>query len=620
MRFLLTPAATRVLYTPVFLCGYCTKITTLQNRACRQIVSAMTSRRLRQTRSTRQAAASSSPADARTRQSLAVDSAASASSSSSSPSSSPSSEDDYDPGGGAGSASLAPSFSDQSSDSVPDFVDRESLLDVPSPSEDDASDENKGKRRRAPAARRRAKRPKSDPEVTTVKVESKVAAFSAAEIETLRANLLSWYVVNCRHLPWRAPPRYRADAPAVHPGPPEKQSSAGAPYAVWVSEVMSQQTRLSVVVEYWKRWMAAFPTVQALAAAPLERVNELWSGLGYYRRAKFLHEGAAQIVAEYGGDIPESVTKLLKVKGIGKYTAGAVSSISFNNAVPAVDGNVERVLARMRPGILPNTAPTNTPGAKAKIYDELASALVADIECAGDFNQGLMELGATVCAVHNPLCESCPVQSVCGSHAEATASGQDPATYAKQFPVKDKSRKTKQRDETVLVCVVSRLVSDKDGAPSTLEYLLLQRPASGLLAGMWESPNVVLSSADAAKHNSARSRARLMDGYLAKLLPQVGVERDGAAAGRRPAGEAAHVFSHIKQRLLVECMRVGSSVSGASGTAQGVAFRWLPETEIRDSAVATQMRKALALAFVDGQAGAKPEARAGRARARKLRT
>lgn len=544
--------------------------------------------------------------------------AASVSSSSSPLSSPPQSEDDFDPNEDAASESAASSVSDRSGDSRVS-AELEPSLDVLSAGEETESDDGTTKRRGSRPARKRAKRSKAETKIASVKVESELTAFSAEETEALREKLLTWYVGNCRKLPWRAPPRYRVGASAMHPAAPEKQSSPGAPYAVWVSEVMSQQTRLSVVVEYWKRWMAAFPTVEALAEAPLEQVNELWSGLGYYRRAKFLHEGASQIVAEYGGHLPESVAELLKVKGIGKYTAGAVSSISFNKAVPAVDGNVERVLARMRPGILPNAAPTSTPGAKAKVYDELASGLVVDIECAGDFNQALMELGATVCTVHNPVCDSCPVQSVCGSFAEATASGLDLAAYAKQFPVKDKSRKTKQRDETVLVCVVSRLVGGEGTASEVLEYLLLQRPASGLLAGMWESPNLVLSSADASKYRSASARARLMDDYLATLLPEVGVSCGGPATesahNRRSVGETAHVFSHIKQRLLVERLQVEGSERCASGTAKGVAFRWLPETEIGDSAVATQMRKALALAFDE----ARPKAGSKRIHARKLR-
>lgn len=522
----------------------------------------------------------------------------------------PQSEDDFE----LSEAEAAASSSEDSKAGEPEY-------DVPSPSEESDSDR---KHARVSAARRRTKRRRAGPAVVaiaSISVESETCHFSAAETAMLQKKLLSWYVANCRELPWRAPPRYRVDGPAVHPtGSPLKQSSPGAPYAVWVSEVMSQQTRLSVVVDYWKRWMAAFPTVEALAAAPLERVNELWSGLGYYRRAKFLHEAAVQLMSDFGGDLPRNVADLLKVKGIGAYTAGAISSIAFNVPVPAVDGNVERVMARTRPGIMPNRSPSSTLGAKAKVYEKLARGLVTDIECAGDFNQGLMELGATICTPKNPLCGSCPIQDLCGSYADAKTAGESPSLYAERYPVKDLSRKTKSRDEVVLVCAVSRLRTQESG-DSQLEYLLLQRPASGLLAGLWESPNIVLSSKDAAKHISTTARTRLMDKYLEELLPQIaGAGTSVSSRGRKAVGEATHVFSHIRQELHVECLLVVDDAPWKdSGKAAGTAFRWLPETKITDSAVATQMRKALKLAFQSDKPRFAAKASAKRPRARKVR-
>jgi A/G-specific adenine glycosylase len=240
---------------------------------------------------------------------------------------------------------------------------------------------------------------------------SSPASFSRAEITLIRLSLLDWYVANYRKLPWRQTPRYRGDGQYVAPPTPESPSSAGSPYAVWVSEVMSQQTRIVVVIEYWTRWMVAFPNVAALAAAPLERVNEMWAGLGYYRRAKLLHEGAKQIVSDFGGKLPCTVHQLRQIRGIGAYTAGAVCSIAFNApGCPAVDGNVARVLARALPRILPNTEPWSTPGAKARVYDELATAFVDDIECAGDMNQGLWpEVLATAgSCVLDVLAVACP--------------------------------------------------------------------------------------------------------------------------------------------------------------------------------------------------------------------
>lgn len=334
--------------------------------------------------------------------------------------------------------------------------------------------------------------------------------------------------------------------------------------------------------------MAAFPTIEALAAAPLERVNELWSGLGYYRRCKFLHEAAQQVIQEHDGQLPGSVEELLRVKGIGKYTAGAIASIAFNVPAPAVDGNVERVLARLRPGILPNREPARSPGAKAKVYEHLATELVADIETPGDFNQAIMELGATLCTPKNPSCTKCPVQGICGTFQEASSSALSPSEYAERYPVKDVSRKVKVREEIVLVCVVRRV----SGAEP--EYLLTQRPQSGLLAGLWESPNVVLP-VNSNTVKSAAKRMRIMDTYIDGVLSAVGCAGDDS--GRRDAGQTNHVFSHIRQTLHVQCLTVENKGKESGKLEDGRHFRWQSEADITDSAVATQMRKALKLAF-----------------------
>jgi A/G-specific adenine glycosylase len=460
---------------------------------------------------------------------------------------------------------------------------------------------------------------------------SSPSEFTRGEIADFRIALLDWYIDNFRELPWRTPPRYRrGGTPFVIPPAPPTQASAGSPYAIWVSEVMSQQTRLSVVVEYWKKWMLTFPTVEALAAGPLERVNELWAGLGYYRRAKMLLEGATQIVNELGGKLPDTVAGLRQVRGIGAYTAGAICSISFNVPVPAVDGNVERVLARMRPRILPNTQPSSTLSAKARVYEQLATSLVADIECAGDFNQGvslcsdvqivyahsrfsfltigfysclflfaaLMELGATLCTPKRASCDVCPMQTLCGAYAEAkVTNATNIPLYVEQYPVKDMSRQTKVRDEVVLCTVVRRKVANASHKSSYL-YLLLQRPTDGLLAGFWEPPNVVLSAALAEKHSSTEARKALMDDALLELLPEVQCSEDNAIIARSTVGETAHVFSHIKQVLHVEVLTVNASGDEMQGnTSKGTAFRWLSQAHIEDSAVATQMNKVLKLAF-----------------------
>jgi A/G-specific adenine glycosylase len=268
-------------------------------------------------------------------------------------------------------------------------------------------------------------------------------------------------------------------------------------YGTWVSEIMLQQTRVETVIDYFSRWMRAFPTPQALAAAPLEAVNAQWAGLGYYRRARFLHEGAKALVADHGGQLPGTAKRLLAIPGIGRYTAGAVASIAFGLREPVVDGNVIRVLSRLR--ALP--AP-----AKDKRLADLCWALQTDLlapDRPGDFNQATMELGATLCTPKAPRCGSCPLRRVCRARAEGGAAA------ALRYPAK--ATKKPPKEETLAVCVVQRVFvaaeaaggvedgeddeddeDDEDGEDGEDgeqggQFLCVQRPSgAGLLAGQWE--------------------------------------------------------------------------------------------------------------------------------------
>ncbi len=232
--------------------------------------------------------------------------------------------------------------------------------------------------------------------------------------EEIRSALLEWYEQNRRRLPWRGdPPPYngstaginsatgRAAAAQAAAAPPASAAPPAAPvsaYGVWVSEIMCQQTRVEAVIPFWIAWMEVFPTVEALAAASEEEVNAKWAGLGFYRRARMLHEGAKQVVGECGGVVPTAVDELLKIKGIGPYTAGAVASISAGVAAPIVDGNVLRVLSRL----CAISASAKEPAfcGDGKLAWKLAQQLVeaGGGARAGDFNQALMECGATLCA------------------------------------------------------------------------------------------------------------------------------------------------------------------------------------------------------------------------------
>jgi len=216
-----------------------------------------------------------------------------------------------------------------------------------------------------------------------------VTPLSSKQRSSIQKRLLDWYEENRRSLPWR-------DAPH--------------PYSVWVSEVMLQQTRVETVRDYFARWMAAFPTVTALAESSEEDVLRIWQGLGYYSRARRLRDGAKYLLEEQGGELPATVEELLKVPGVGPYSAGAISSIAFGKKEPLVDGNVIRVLARWfcLPGD-PNKSPL-----KKELW-RLAGELVPG-DAPGAFNQGLMELGATVCTPKSPSCISCPMRKSCGAY------------------------------------------------------------------------------------------------------------------------------------------------------------------------------------------------------------
>ena len=202
----------------------------------------------------------------------------------------------------------------------------------------------------------------------------------------------SWFAQNERSLPWRA---------------------TYDPYLVWVSEVMLQQTRMEVVLRHYSRFVERFPTMGALAAATQHDVLTTWSGLGYYRRARMLHAGAQHVVSQFGGILPNDVAALQTIPGIGRYTAGAIASIAYNERAPIVDGNVARVVSRLTS----IAEPVGSPALMGHAWS-LAGELVAACEDPRALNQGLMELGALVCTPRNPGCTDCPVQTKCAAHAE----------------------------------------------------------------------------------------------------------------------------------------------------------------------------------------------------------
>lgn len=262
-------------------------------------------------------------------------------------------------------------------------------------------------------------------------------------LQAIPAPLLGWYDKNRRSLPWR------------------EEVSA---YRTWVSEIMLQQTRVAAALPYFQRFMAAFPTVEALAQADTEQVLKLWEGLGYYSRVRNLQKAAQVIVTEHDGVFPREYDKIRALPGVGDYTAGAVASICFDLPCPAVDGNVLRVLSRL----LADHTPVTRPQTK-KDYTQLLAA-VYPLDRPGDFTQSLMELGATVCVPNGaPKCDLCPLSALCQARA---------AGIQLTLPVKEAKREKRVEEKTVF------LLRCGD------EYAFSQRPNKGLLAGLWEFPNM----------------------------------------------------------------------------------------------------------------------------------
>ena len=255
--------------------------------------------------------------------------------------------------------------------------------------------------------------------------------------------LLAWYRANARDLPWRR----TAD-----------------PYRIWVSEIMLQQTRVAAVLGYYERFLAAFPTVEALAAAPEERLMKLWEGLGYYSRARNLQK-TAKIVAERGGRFPDTYAGLLELPGIGDYTAGAIASAAFGRREAAVDGNVLRLAARLT-DCHDDIA---DPKVKRSVREQIQAVMpetAADIRV---FNQAAMELGATLCAPGGPpRCQACPARGFCLGRLRGTAEG---------LPVKGVKKPRRVEERTVFLLLRQGRIA------------LRKRPKTGLLAGLWEFPN-----------------------------------------------------------------------------------------------------------------------------------
>jgi A/G-specific adenine glycosylase len=339
--------------------------------------------------------------------------------------------------------------------------------------------------------------------------------------------LLSWYDRHRRVLPWRAAPGERAD-----------------PYRVWLSEIMLQQTRTDTVARYYVRFLARFPTVEALAAARRDAVLKIWAGLGYYARARNLHACAREVVARHGGKLPESEAALRALPGIGAYTAAAIAAIAHGRKAAPVDGNVERVVARLFAVERP------LPAAKPELR-RLAETLTPAAR-AGDFAQAMMDLGATVCTPRRPACGACPWHGACAAFARGET---------ESYPRRGRKRGGKLRRGAAF------FVLRADGA-----VLVRRRPPTGLLGGMTEVPTTDWT-------------ARLDKQKAIEQAPRLGRSR---VKWRRLPGIVRHVFTHFPLELVVFASVVPKR------TRAPADMRFVSAAKLDGEALPSLMRKVIA--------------------------
>ncbi|TCD67796.1 hypothetical protein EIP91_011924 [Steccherinum ochraceum] len=415
-----------------------------------------------------------------------------------------------------------------------------------------------------------------------------VSTHTITQAKAIREALLSWYdtVHEARGMPWRKPFDHGWSA----------EQRAQRAYEVWISEIMLQQTQVVTVIPYYNKWMAKFPTIKDLARSDIDTVNGLWKGLGYYSRAARILQGAQKAVKELSGRLPNNAKDMeASIPGIGRYSAGAICSIAYNQCVPVLDGNVHRLLSRF--------LALHTPPKAKQALDVLwegAAAMVEGADRPGDTNQALIELGATICKVHDPQCASCPLQPWCTAHARQQAASKVPSdasvpsseqelpdiedlcTLCRPLPIPSsvtsypmKVERKKAREELDVVSVIEwRATLDEYDDRWTL---LVRRPEGGLLAGLHEfptTPNVSVTSpqdmADCAQSSlrqllvhppplSCSPAARNPPRRSVKPGPpsdseeeeEEGVD-DLRIAKTKPAGDVLHIFSHIRKTYRVQ--------------------------------------------------------------------
>lgn len=324
-------------------------------------------------------------------------------------------------------------------------------------------------------------------------------------IKKIQEPTIKWYQKNKRELPWRK----------------EKN-----PYSIWISEIMLQQTRIEAVKEYYKRFLEQIPTIKALAKINEEKLLKLWEGLGYYNRARNLKKAAQMIQEKYKGEMPKKYEELVQLPGIGEYTAGAISSISYNEKVPAVDGNVIRVLSRVvgsQKDILENKT-------KKEFTQKLKEVMP---EQAGDFNEGLMELGELICIPNGePLCKKCPLQEICVAKNQKLTD---------LIPVRKQKKNRKKEKKTVFLLEYKGKVA------------IQKRNSTGLLANLYEFPNI---------HEKTTEK------QIEEILQEWEISKKGKI---EKIGEHHHIFSHVEWDMIGYKVQVKN---------KNKKFLWIDKEEI----------------------------------------
>jgi len=339
----------------------------------------------------------------------------------------------------------------------------------------------------------------------------------AATIKNLfRRRLAAWYGRHQRSLPWR---------------------ETKDPYRIWISEIMLQQTQVDTVIPYYHRFLKSFPTVFALGAAPLQDVLKAWENLGYYSRARNIHAAARIIVDRFGGRIPDTLTEIKKLPGVGEYTAGAILSIAHEQALPAVDGNVRRILSR----VFAIRKPVGDPGEQKKLR-ELAAILVPAGH-PGDFNQALMDLGATICRAKTPNCPDCPVASLCRARL---------LDLQGILPITRKAPAIPHR------LAAAAVIHNPEGL-----VLVVQRPATGLLASLWKLPGGFIDDIKNIKTGLQQSVKEELG-----ISIRVGNKR----------GEVHHTYTHFRATLQAYDCRLLKGGPEAPGCPE---WRWATPADLK---------------------------------------